>query len=1152
MRFRAGLLLIPGILVATLCLCSLMAAKEELPASAAEAVDATSPLDSSATPDPSSVATTNPVPASAPVPATDLVQVPDGFEVTEFAGDELAHDIFCMTLDALGRVVVAGPGYVRILIDADGDGRAESYKQFADSPKNGAQGLFFHGRSLLAIGDEGLLRFRDQNGDDVADGPPDVLIRLKTGGEHDAHSIQQGPDGWWYLIAGNNSNVTGSYASLATSPIKQPRAGVVLRFKPDLSGGEIYADGLRNAYDFTFNAHGDLFTYDSDDERDISLPWYRPTRVFHLLPGSDTGWVSQSWKRPDYFADMPPVTGSFGRGSPTGLTCYRHHQFPPGYQGAVFALDWTYGRVLCLKLQAAGSTWTSKSEVFMSGKGGYGFAPTDCEVGPDGSLYVSVGGRGTRGAVYRVTARRTDDHPLQPGPDEELAKLLTAPQPLASWSRANWWPKARAIPKATFVAAVLDGQRPADQRVRAIEIVTELHGGLDPATVHLISALKPAEVRARGVWSYGRTYGSRAEAPILASFLEDSSPIVARAALEAAMSLDKSADWRALTASLARQLDSDDKFNRALAAAVTSRMPEELLIELSAAATSESARAVVTYAAGWIEQVGDDLARTHQAMSPVAAAVVSGDFPAELKLDALRLLQLMLGDLGPSDRHPAAFDGYAPGIDPAELERDWDNLRIQLADLYPTGTPVVDTELSRVLAMLAPSNQKLLDRVLAQISEASDPIDDIHQLLVAARLPVPRSTDQRQRIAQALVQLDGKFAQRHLPQDSNWNDRIGDLYKSLAGQDEFLAPVMVDVPGFGRPGHVLFMSEMPARRLEDAISAFARQIETDPDYTWTNDVIFLLGASGNPAHRQLIRDQLQRFNVRGAALMTLSERPVPEDRDSFVAGLESPQLEVLQACLSALEQLPPSTDPAGQLALLKTLRRLGQEPREYPVRERVVQLLQRNTGHTEAFVFGDAGYRPQPQAIKAWTDWCLQQWPTETAAALGGGAADEGQLSEMLARVHWEQGDAARGAQLFQTRACAQCHGGRSALGPDLKGVASRFSRDDLFLAIVQPSRDVSARYQTTIIETRDGKAYSGLIVYESTDGLLLRNGSHQTFRIETANIEERLRSPVSLMPVGLLKDLKPEDYADLYAYLLSLGQPGGKTPATAAGGVGN
>ena len=48
-------------------------------------------------------------------------------------------------------------------------------------------------------------------------------------------------------------------------------------------------------------------------------------------------------------------------------------------------------------------------------------------------------------------------------------------------------------------------------------------------------------------------------------------------------------------------------------------------------------------------------------------------------------------------------------------------------------------------------------------------------------------------------------------------------------------------------------------------------------------------------------------------------------------------------------------------------------------------------------------------------------------------------------------------------------------------------------------------------------------------------NGTGQTFRIETHQVEERRKSPVSLMPTGLLKDLTSTDYADLFAHLQTL-----------------
>ncbi len=82
------------------------------------------------------------------------VQVPEGFEVTLYADDDLAHDVYSMTIDSLGRVVVSGAGYVRILVDADNDGRAETFKEYASEPKTGAQGMYFHGRDLICLGDQ--------------------------------------------------------------------------------------------------------------------------------------------------------------------------------------------------------------------------------------------------------------------------------------------------------------------------------------------------------------------------------------------------------------------------------------------------------------------------------------------------------------------------------------------------------------------------------------------------------------------------------------------------------------------------------------------------------------------------------------------------------------------------------------------------------------------------------------------------------------------------------------------------------------------------------------------------------------------------------------------------------------------------------------
>jgi hypothetical protein len=117
----------------------------------------------------------------------DLVAVPElglrvarGFRVREFAGPALADDIQCLTLDARGNVVVSGPGYIRTLLDVNGDGVADRALDFAITP-GGGMGMCFDGGTLLFMGDGGLWKFQDGNGDGQSEGAPERLFTIPTG-----------------------------------------------------------------------------------------------------------------------------------------------------------------------------------------------------------------------------------------------------------------------------------------------------------------------------------------------------------------------------------------------------------------------------------------------------------------------------------------------------------------------------------------------------------------------------------------------------------------------------------------------------------------------------------------------------------------------------------------------------------------------------------------------------------------------------------------------------------------------------------------------------------------------------------------------------------------------------------------------------------
>ncbi len=327
------------------------------------------------------------------------IRVPDGFEVRKFSGDELATNIFSMALDPDGQVVVSGPDYVKTLIDQDHDGRADVAKEFLKL-KGGAQGMHFEKQGdttvLYYVGDGGLWSVSD-----TASKVRRRILELKTGGEHDSHSIQRGPDGCLYLLCGNGVPIKSEYYNDPDSPVKEPQAGFLMKLGAGGKRNSIIAHGFRNAYDFAFNQQGQIFTFDSDGERDVSLPWYRPTRVFQLNPGDHAGFISASWKRPSNYFDMPLEIGALGRGSPTGVVCYTSNQFPESFHNAIFVADWTFGRIACFQYDSKENQYDRGKE-FAVADGQFGFAVTDLAIGSQGDLLVSVGGRGTQGGVYSI------------------------------------------------------------------------------------------------------------------------------------------------------------------------------------------------------------------------------------------------------------------------------------------------------------------------------------------------------------------------------------------------------------------------------------------------------------------------------------------------------------------------------------------------------------------------------------------------------------------------------------------------------------------------------------------------------------------------------------------------------------------------------
>jgi putative membrane-bound dehydrogenase-like protein len=1059
--------------------------------------------------------------------------VAPGFRVTVFADETLANDTYAMTLDARGRVVVTTAGSVTTLHDTDGDGKADKATPYATTP-TGGMGLCFDGDDLLFCGDGWLSRYRDADGDGKADGPPERIIPLQFA-EHGGHAMRKGPDGWWYVIGGNDSGIGRGHIAGPHSPVRDPEAGALLRLSPDFRTREVVAHGFRNPYDFDFNPAGDLFTYDSDCERDYFLPWYTPTRIDHVAHGGHHGWrltgYQRSWARRDDYPDVVDILWPVGRGSPTGVACYRHDQFPPHYRGGVFVLDWTFGKVFFFALEPSGTTYRTRPEVFLEPIGTNGFAPTDAAVAPDGTLFVSIGGRRTRGAVYRVeyVGEGLGQRPRPPATD--LEGVLRAPQPLDAWSRARWEPVARRLGAEAFAAAVADESKDDASRIRAVEVLTELFGGAPAETARALAKTSSSPVRARLAWSLGRA-PCRDCGAILAALARDPAARVRLAALDALADRSTDLEPESLQAVLVPNLADGDKRIRQAAARLASRLPEASWSRLGEALRTASPQARLS---GVLATLLRDPREAEGATDAALDALGATDDPG-LRFQAVRLIARALGDYALHDPPVEVYTAYALAGPQRASAATLSRVRRAVRPLFPSGHGRLDEESARLLAMLEDDDPALPRKVAAMWTEASTPTRDMHYLIVFSRLRGPKG-DLTAEVAKAVLNLDRKLSGQELRTKQTWGERLSEVTSALLRDDPRLADALLRHPDFVRASHVaLALGFTDAEAGRQAARRFLDAARQDPDFEWSGPLIDLLSRLPASEVRPALRARWDDLALRDAILLRLADGPEPTDRDKFLAGLDSSQPLVVRACLAALAALPRDPSPENLVPVLRLLRRLLREPHEKALRSQALALLARQSGRT--FAVDERGAESLTNAYRPVIDWFERAHPT-LVAALNEGDEDPAAWSEVLKSVDWSLGRADRGEAIFRSRGCHTCHSGPRALGPDLNGVTRRFSRDDLFAAIIAPNRDVAPAYRTTLVETRDGRLVEGMLAFESADGLILQTGAATTLRIATPDIASRRPGRRSLMPSGLLKGLSPRDLADLHRYLQTLGPRG-------------
>lgn len=151
-------------------------------------------------------------------------------------------------------------------------------------------------------------------------------------------------------------------------------------------------------------------------------------------------------------------------------------------------------------------------------------------------------------------------------------------------------------------------------------------------------------------------------------------------------------------------------------------------------------------------------------------------------------------------------------------------------------------------------------------------------------------------------------------------------------------------------------------------------------------------------------------------------------------------------------------------------------------------------------------------------------------------AQQEQRLNELSAYL--PEGDAERGAKLFNNQdrsKCTICHlkGDQGVrLGPDLTWIGAIRSERDLLEAIVYPSASIARYHEVVNVLTKGGSVVSGLLVKETARKMFLSSAEGVVESVAYGDIEQARYSRSSLMPEGLDQLLRPEEIADLVAYL--------------------
>lgn len=518
---------------------------------------------------------TSDAPFLTPDEAVGKMGVPDGFEVSVFAAEPNLAEPIAFCFDDRGRLwVVENLNYrtrrehteepvsrIQILDDVDGDGVFDTQKTFADN-------LTF--TSGIAVGFGGVFVgsppnfsfIPDADGDDVPDGPPQVL--LDGWGINDRHetlnSFIWGPDGWLY---GCHGVFTQSRVGKPGTPDNRRLFidGGIWRFHPVTHRYEVFARGLSNPWGFDFDDNGQAFA------TCCVIP-----HLFHVVQGGVYHKQSRPHLNPYIYDDIKTIRDHTHLSAHGGARFYLADAFPNEYRNRLFMCNIHEHSVLTDIMVPSGSSFI--------GRHGDDFLPANdlawvgfsVEIGPEGGVYIldwhdtDICGNAINfpqsGRVYRILPR--DAKPIEKPALRELSDRQLAQMQA---HRNDWYVRqARVLLHARSAAGHLDGDA----------VRSELRSMLDSP--------EPSPQRLRALWALHVT--GLLDANVLVDLLDDQDPYI-----------------RAWSIQFLAESSTVDAFNLVESATADPPVSESVLAKFAAMARHDPSPIVRLYLASAVQRM---------------------------------------------------------------------------------------------------------------------------------------------------------------------------------------------------------------------------------------------------------------------------------------------------------------------------------------------------------------------------------------------------------------------------------------------------------------------------------------------------------------------------------------------------------------------